>query len=99
MLTVLLIFIRDLLLVAKVRARAIRVGVVANRVRKNTRIFQSLQRFLDSLSIPMLGYLRDTQNYVQSADDGLGVFEWRGNRVEQDREQWEAVIRWIEGEG
>lgn len=90
-------FIRDLLLVAKVRARAIRVGVVANRVRKNARVYQSLQRFLESLSIPMVGYLRDTQNYVRSAEDGLGVFEWRGNRIEQDRHQWEALIRWIEG--
>ena len=89
-------FIRDLLLVAKVRARAIRVGVVANRVRTNAKVYQSLQRFLDSLNIPFVAYLRDTQNYVQSAEDGLGVFEWRGNRVHQDRRQWEALIRWIE---
>ena len=90
--------IRDLLLVAKVRSRAIRVGVVANRVRKNAKVYQSLRRFLDSLNIPFVGYLRDTQNYIQSAEDGLGVFEWRGNRVEQDRRQWQALIQWIESD-
>ena len=91
-------FIRDLLLVAKVRSRAIRVGVVANRVRANTRVYQSLQRFLQSLNIPFVTCLRDTQNYVQAAQDGLGVFEWRGNRVSQDRQQWQALIHWIESD-
>lgn len=89
-------FIRDLLLVAKVRARAIRVGVVANRVRTNTKVYQSLERFLDSLHIPFVAYLRDTQNYVQSSEEGMGVFEWRGNHIQRDRRQWEALIRWIE---
>lgn len=89
-------FIRDLLLVAKVRARAIRVGVVANRVRTNAKVYHSLRRFLDSLNIPFVAHLRDTQNYVQSAEEGLGVFEWRGSRVQQDRRQWESLVRWIE---
>ncbi|HEY9148849.1 MAG TPA: AAA family ATPase [Gammaproteobacteria bacterium] len=91
-------FIKDLLLVAKVRARSIRVGVVANRVRKQTRIYLSLQRFLDSLNIPFVTYLRDTQNYVQSSEEGLGIHEWQGYKIRQDRQQWEKLIRWIEGE-
>lgn len=91
-------FIKDLLLVAKVRARSIRVGVVANRVRKNTRVFLSLQRFLDSLNIPFIAYLRDTQNYVQSSEEGLGVCEWQAQKIRQDRAQWEKLARWIEGE-
>lgn len=89
-------FIKDLLLVAKIRSRSIRLGVVANRVRKETRVFQSLQRFLDSLHIPFITYLRDTQNYVRSSEEGLGIHEWQGYKVRHDRQQWEKLIRWIE---
>ncbi len=89
-------FIKDLLLVAKVRARSIRLGVVANRVRSKTRVYQSLQRFLNSLQIPFITYLRDTQNYVQSSESGLGIYEWTGHNIRHDRRQWEKLIRWIE---
>ncbi len=89
-------FIKDLLLVAKVRARSIRVGVVANRVRKNTLIYQSLQRFLDSLKIPFVAYLRDTQNYVQSAEEGMGIHELHAHRIHKDRAQWKKLIQWID---
>jgi chromosome partitioning protein len=91
-------FIKDLLLVAKVRARSIRVAVVANRVRSKTKVYQSLQRFLTSLQIPFVGFLRDTQNYVQSSEAGLGVYEWTGHNIRQDRRQWDKLIRWIEEE-
>ncbi len=91
-------FIRDLLLLAKVRARSIRLGVVANRVRSKTKVYQSLQRFLNSLQIPFVAYLRDTQNYVRSSEKGLGIYEWMGQSIRQDRQQWDRLIRWIEEE-
>jgi chromosome partitioning protein len=89
-------FIKDLLLVAKVRARSIRVGVVANRVRKNTRVYQSLRRFLDSLNIPFVAYLRDTQNYVQSGEEGMGIHELKAQQIQKDRAQWKKLIQWLE---
>ena len=55
--------IADLLLVAKIRRSENRIGIIANRVRINTRMSQSLTRFLDSLDIPLIATLRDTQNY------------------------------------
>lgn len=91
-------FIRDLLQLHRVRSGAVRVGVVANRVRANTRVCQSLQAFLDELNIPFVTQLRDTQNYIHSAEGGQGVFEWHGDRAESDRKQWQALIRWIESE-
>lgn len=89
-------FIQDLLLVAKVRARNIRVGVVANRVRENTKVYQSLEKFLNSLNIPFVARLRDTQNYVRAAEIGLGVHDLNRSGVAQDQRQWEALIRWLE---
>ena len=58
--------IADLLLIAKVRRDEYRIGVVANRVRRNTVIYQSLMRFLETLRIPVIATLRDSQNYVRS---------------------------------
>ena len=40
--------IADLLLVAKIKRVENRIGVIANRVRKNTLMFQSLMRFLEN---------------------------------------------------
>src|SRR5688500_18939881 len=45
--------IADLLLVAKIRRSESRIGIIANRVRSNTRVSQSLLRFLNSLDIPL----------------------------------------------
>ena len=61
-------FIQDLLLVGKVRTRAIRLGVVANRVKEHTRVFHSLERFLNSLRLPFVARLRNTQYYVRAAE-------------------------------
>lgn len=46
------------------------VGVVGMRVDARTRAADQLQRFVSSLEVPVLGYLRDTQNYVQLAEIG-----------------------------
>lgn len=89
-------FIKDLLLVAKVRARSIRIGVVANRVRKNTRVYQSLERFLSSLNIPFVATLRDTQNYVRAAESGRGIHDLHQAHTCYDRRQWQAIIDWLE---
>jgi chromosome partitioning protein len=89
-------FIQDLLLVAKVRTRNIRVGVVANRVRENTKVYQALENFLNSLHIPFVARLRDTQNYVRAAEAGLGVHDLQRSSAAQDQQQWEALIRWLE---
>ena len=49
--------IADLLLVAKIRREENRIGVVANRVRRNTLMYQSLQRFLATLNVPVVATL------------------------------------------
>lgn len=87
--------IGDLLLVAKIRRCENRIGIVANRVRSNTRVFQSLMRFLDTLDIPLIATLRDTQNYVRSAELGVGVCEMRRWQVMQDFGHWQQISAWL----
>ena len=87
--------IADLLLVAKIRRSQKRIGIVANRVRNNTRVSQSLTRFLSSLDIPLIATLRDTQSYVRSAEAGLGVYEMPRWQVQPDLKHWQEVLSWI----
>jgi len=87
--------IADLLLVAKISRREDRIAIVANRVKKNTRVLKSLMRFLESLEIPFIASLRDTQNYIRAAEHGLGIHDMPRYRVRDDLEQWEPLIEWI----
>jgi len=87
--------IADLLLVAKIRRADDRIGIVANRVRSNTLVSQSLMRFLRSLDIPMIATLRDTQNYVRCAEAGLGIYELPRWQARQDLDGWQGIMAWL----
>ena len=87
--------IADLLLVAKIDRRDRKLAVVANRTRKNTKSFGRLMRFLDSLGIPIIAVLRDSQNFVQAAEKGIGLCEMQPSRVHQDIEQIDKILHWL----
>ncbi len=88
--------IADLLLVGRIERRAERVAVVANRVKKNTLIYEKLQQFLQGLDIPFITSLRDTQNYVHAAEAGLGIHELTTHKIRSDLRDWEPLIQWLE---
>jgi chromosome partitioning protein len=89
--------IGDLLLVAKIRRDENRIGVIANRVRRNTLMYQALIRFLHTLGIPIVAVIRDSQNYVRAAELGVGVHEMKGHVARQDVEQWGPLVTWLTG--
>jgi chromosome partitioning protein len=89
--------IADLLLVAKVDRADRKLAVVANRTRKNTRSFDKLMRFLDSLGIPIVGILGDSQNYVQAAELGLGICEMPPYRVRREIDELRRIASWLDG--
>ncbi|RXZ33945.1 ParA family protein [Oxalobacteraceae bacterium CAVE-383] len=80
-----------------VRKGDIEVGVVGMRVDSRTRSAEQLHRFVESLHLPMLGYLRDTQNYVQLAAHGLTLWDIAPSRVQRDVEQWQPILNWLAG--
>ena len=45
--------------------------------------------------MPLLGFLRDTQNYVHLAAHGLTLWDVASTRFERDREQWEPIVTWV----
>ena len=89
-------FIKELLTTGKARKQMVRLAVIANRVRKRTVMYHSLERFLFSLKIPFISSLRDTQLYTKAIELGVGVQEINSTRSKVDKEQWAPIIRWLE---
>jgi chromosome partitioning protein len=77
------------------RARELTLGLVAVRVREHTRAHEQLQAYLATLQVPVVGWLRETQNYVQLAARGLTLWDVAPSRVERDLEQWQPIERWL----
>jgi chromosome partitioning protein len=88
--------VSQLLLKAQVSRRNGRLGIVANRVKERTVAYKQLLRFLDRLSIDLVGVLRDSQNYTHAASDGRCIHEMPPSQVRKDTEQWQAITTWLE---
>jgi chromosome partitioning protein len=88
--------IADLLLVAKIKRREHRIGVIANRARRNTLALQTLLRFLGTLDIPIVTTLRDSHNYLRAAETGHGVHEMKNYVAREDVATWQPLLEWLE---
>jgi chromosome partitioning protein len=88
-------FIRDLLLGGRLRARNIRLAVVANRVRSSMPVYQPLERFLSSLSLPLLTRLSDSDAFLKAAETGVGIFEMDPLSSLAEREQFLPIVSWV----
>ena len=89
-------FIAELLLVSQLDRNDTKVAIVANRTRKNTKSLDQLMRFLNSLRIPVIAVLRDSQNYVEAVGRGVGVYELPHYKAKQDIEQLSQIVAWLE---
>jgi chromosome partitioning protein len=72
------------------------VGVVGNRMDARTISATNLKNFMDSLGVPVLSCLRDTQYYLHMAAHGLSLFDLAPSKVEKDLAQWTSICRWID---
>lgn len=79
------------------RGRRSTVGIVAMRVDPRTKAAAMLEEYLKHFDIPIVAYLRNTQNYVNAAAAGLSIFDPPRNRNKRDAEQWEGLISWLQG--
>lgn len=78
------------------RASSLKVGIVGMRVDARTIAAEKLQEFVSGLGLPVLGYLRDTQNYIHLAARGLTLFDVAPSRVEKDLEQWQTLTAFLD---
>ena len=88
-------FIRDLIVYGRIRTTQKPLAVVANRARTNTVIYDQLKSFLQSLKLPFVTSLRDSQNYIHASAQGIGIFEMDPVMVARDIEQWQPLLRWV----
>lgn len=91
-------FLQDLGKEVHLHAPEASIAIVANRVRRNTRAFQTLMKFLADKDMSPVACLRDSQNYVQAAAEGMGIHDMKANITRVDREHWKSLINWLEAE-
>jgi chromosome partitioning protein len=91
-------FIRELVALGKMRTGHIRMGVIANKVRRSMPAYAPLQQLLDSLGLKVLARLVDSDVYLRAADSGTGIFEMNAGLSVAERKQFMPIVEWITGE-
>jgi chromosome partitioning protein len=88
--------IADLLLGSRTTSSGSRrFGIIANRVKPNTRGGKRLERFLENFDIPVVATLRDSVNYTRSVETGQGLIDLPRWQVQKDR----GAVGWISWNG
>ncbi len=72
------------------------IGIVGMRVDARTIAADQLDTFVQSIGVPMVGYVRDTQNYIHLCAQGMTVFDVSPGRVERDLELWKPICDWLD---
>ena len=88
-------FLDELKRQSKVVKKQVRIGLVANRVREFTLIFDELDGYLTKMRLPYVAHLREAQNYVRAYTRGLGIHELPEYLAWPDWAQWEPLEKWL----
>lgn len=94
-------FIKDLFALKGTINNKIKIATVANRVREDTLIAAKLEHYLQNITLPngkklpFKTMLRQSQNYIRAAEQGLSIFELPAYKTYYDREQWDPLLRWL----
>jgi chromosome partitioning protein len=88
-------FLAELKSVGRIERKQAKLGLVANRVRDNTLIFDDLDEYLIKAKAPYIAALREAQNYVRAYTRGLGIFELPEYLAWPDWDEWEPVTAWL----
>ena len=89
-------FIDELSGYKKVSSKQVKIGLVANRFRENTLIWDKLDGFLEKQKPPYIAAFREAQNYIRAYTRGLGVNELPEYLAWPDQQQWEPLISWLD---
>ena len=87
--------IADLLLGSKSMSGAKCFGIIANRVKPNTRGGKRLGRFLQNFDIPVVATLRDSVNYSRVAETGQGLIDLPRWQAQKDIGAWDDIVEWV----
>ena len=92
-------FIKELFLFGGARTSKAKIAVVANRVRSaSSPVYGALERFLNSLKLPFLTSIRDSDNYLHAAEKGVGIFEMDEVTTIMERRELMPILKWLNGQ-
>jgi chromosome partitioning protein len=78
----------------EVRESKLRVGLVANRMRRGSRAARELDEALLRLAFPCVGRIRDSQHYVNLIGEGRALDD-EADLFEELRSDWLPLWRWL----
>ena len=78
--------------VASGRCKLVTIGM---RLDGRTNAAQTLREWSESLGLPYLGALRETQLYVRSLERGMTIFDLPPQTAAIDLQQWAPILSWL----
>jgi len=89
-------FIYQLLLKYRITTEDKDICMVANRVRERSTIYKELMKFTDSIKLPLIATLHDSQNYIKYASKGSSLFDHKNQKtLTQSIEDWMPLTNWL----
>ena len=85
----------ELMTMPRVASGRCRLAIVGMRIDARTNSAQTLDAWAESLGVPFLGPLRETQLYVRSLERGLTIFDLQPQLVSADLAQWAPILQWL----
>jgi chromosome partitioning protein len=71
------------------------VGLIPNKTRLHTHSHNNAMKKIASFTFPVIGAIRDTQNYTIPAARGMGLIDLPPWRVRKDIADWGRITGWI----
>lgn len=71
------------------------IALIANKAKIYTHAHVSILKRIEKFTIPLIGILRDTQNYTLPAAKGMGIINLPAYRVKADLENWDTILDWV----
>lgn len=74
-----------------------KIATVGMRVDGRTHAGATLRAWAEQHQVPMIGVLRETQNYVRCLERGLTLFDFpRDKASTTDLAQWDPIVKWLQ---
>lgn len=73
-----------------------KIAVVINKSRRDGPAQARIRAMLQEYRLPLIACLRDTQNFIRTAEAGLGIFEMKGAHYKTDKNSLTPLMAWCE---
>lgn len=89
-------FIYQLLLKYRITSEDKDICLVANRARERSQIYRELMKFTNSIKLPLVATLHDSQNYIKYAAKGSSIFDHKDQSTpSKSIEDWMPLTNWL----